>query len=73
MHGEWRISFRRSFGADELADRDALMRVIYAVSIQQEEKDVVKWKLESSGAYSTKSMYRMLALRSINSERLKKL
>jgi len=38
VHGEWRISFRRSFGADELADRDALMRVIYAVCPYNKKK-----------------------------------
>ncbi|KAK1693054.1 hypothetical protein QYE76_009751 [Lolium multiflorum] len=55
-NGGWRIRFRRSFGLAERVEWDNLCR-IFDLSPASEGNDVVRWALEQSGEYSTRSMY----------------
>jgi hypothetical protein len=52
----WRIRFRRSFGLAETVEWENLSRISYLTPIIAGE-DEVRWTLETSGEYSTNSMY----------------
>lgn len=68
----WDHNFRRSFGANEMRDWENLMLELDQVQLNGGE-DLVRWRLEKSGSYSTKSMYMLLSCEGVLNNRLKKL
>jgi hypothetical protein len=58
--GAWRLHFRWQFGLAEAVEWENLWREIQDLPSSLDE-DVVGWRLETSGQYSTNSMYRSLA------------
>jgi hypothetical protein len=62
--GEWVIEFRRTFGLGELAQWEEMLTEMRFVSIQ-EGHDEIRWCLEKSGQYTTRSMYRFLIHRGV--------
>jgi hypothetical protein len=62
--GEWVIEFRRTFGPGELAQWEEMLTEMRFVSIQ-EGHDGIRWCLEKSGQYKTRSMYRFLIHRGV--------
>ena len=70
--GEWNIPFRRSFGAEEIADWEMLMEKLQGVNPQR-GKDIPIWSFENSGQYTSKSMYRFLTYRGVVNRRMEKL
>jgi len=56
----------------ELKEWESLMQEIASVQIGGGE-DKIKWKLEKSGMYSTKSMYRLLSFEGVINKWLQKL
>jgi len=71
-NGEWNITFRRSFGAAEIADWESLMGKLQEVSLQR-GKDIPIWVLENSGQYKSRLMYRFLSYRGVVNKRMEKL
>jgi rubrerythrin len=58
------IEFRRTFGQGELAEWEEMLTEMRCVSIQ-EGRDGIRWCLEKSGQYTTRSMYRFLVHRGV--------
>ena len=71
-NGNWNINFRRTFGHLEVKEWESLMLELANVQIGGDE-DKVKWKMEKSGLYSTKSMYRLLSFEGVINKWLQKL
>jgi len=55
------VSYRRCFGEAEMEEWRELMAKLEAV-ILTEMDDKVCWKLEHSGKFTTRSMYRVISL-----------
>ena len=55
----WNFSYRRCFGAAEMDEWRELMEKLERVQLLDED-DGVTWKLEQSGKYSTRSLYRLI-------------
>jgi hypothetical protein len=69
---EWIPEFRRSFGEEEVREWNSML--VWLADCQLNgQKDVVKWKLEKTGLYSTKSMHRVLSFNGATNRRLKKM
>jgi hypothetical protein len=60
-NGEWIVQFRRGFTDDLFQQWDSLVEELEMVQLSI-EGDVVKWPLEKSGCYRTKSLYRQTSL-----------
>jgi hypothetical protein len=56
---EWDIDFRRTFGAEEVAEWEQLLLKLGGVQLN-DLPDKTIWRLEKKGIYTTKSMYRFL-------------
>jgi hypothetical protein len=56
---EWNLSYRRRFGETEIKEWEELMTKLEEVNLTNSD-DRVCWKLERSGKYSTRSMYRFI-------------
>ena len=59
VSGHRRLSFRRNLGLMERDELAALQQVINAVRLK-DESDLGVWKLEKSGKYSPRSLYRFM-------------
>ena len=70
MEGEWRIQFRRSFGHSEILQWEHLLQILSKFTIT-DTPDQVRWAMEKSGLYTTRSMYRMLSHRGVENKRMK--
>lgn len=68
--GEWVINFRRTLSVVEATQWDDLLNTIKETELTG-ETDSVKWALEKSGQYTTRSMYRMLAHRGVVNQRMR--
>lgn len=55
----WNLDFRRRLGNDEIAELFDLQEELELVQLTG-ERDQIKWALEKSGKYTTKSMYRLM-------------
>ena len=55
----WTLNFRRSLSQQELVQWGELIDQLEEVQLNSDQ-DTVKWELEKSGIYSTKSMYSWL-------------
>jgi hypothetical protein len=56
---EWNLSYRRRFGDTEMKEWEELMTKLEEVNLTNSD-DRVCWKLEQSGKYSTRSLYRFI-------------
>jgi hypothetical protein len=56
---EWNFSYRRCFGNSEMEEWREMMAKLERVNLTDLE-DRVTWKLEKSGKYTTRSMYRFI-------------
>ena len=57
-----RLAFRRPFGPLEVAAWDSLLQDIALLPMDvAEDRDVLSWRLEPSGRFSTKSLYGAIA------------
>lgn len=56
VDGQWQLTFRRNFGPREMMEWDEMQECLRGLQLT-EEKDMVKWSLEKSGKFSTKSLY----------------
>lgn len=70
QEGEWKMEFKRSLNVGEAEQWGVLENMIKEVRLS-ERSDQVKWVLEKSGQFSTKSMYRMLAHRGVINYRMR--
>jgi hypothetical protein len=70
--GEWRITFCRAFGQEEMDQWDAMLTLLQDVTLS-DGNDRACWALERSGNYTTKSMYRLLAHRGVINKRMQRL
>jgi len=68
-NGRWFLKFRRALGHQDLVVWEALMDLLEEVHLNNSH-DVVKWALEKSGTFTTKSMYRWLSHRGVINKRL---
>jgi hypothetical protein len=59
-HSEWGILFRHPFGLPELVEWDNLTRELDGVVLSP-SADVITWRLEPSGQFSTSSLYLLLS------------
>ena len=66
----WNITFRRTLGTHDLELWEELMDRLEEVQLN-EEPDKVRWALEKSGEFTTKSMYRWLLHRGVVNKRLR--
>jgi len=57
--GNWGMSYRRCFGEVEMEEWGELMAKLETINLTIAD-DRVCWKLENSGKYSTRSMYRFI-------------
>lgn len=58
---EWTISMNRSLTEDDLGSWEQLMDDLQsALPAREARGDIVSWKLENSGQFSTKSLYRFI-------------
>jgi hypothetical protein len=55
----WSLSYRRKFGEVEMEEWKVLMSLLENVRLD-DSRDMVCWKLERSGKFSTRSMYRFI-------------
>jgi hypothetical protein len=55
----WSLSYRRKFGEVEMEEWKVLMSLLENVRLD-DNRDMVCWKLERSGKFSTRSMYRSI-------------
>jgi hypothetical protein len=55
----WDLSNRRCFGPAEMVEWEELMSKLEVVSLSEVDDSVI-WKLEHSGKYSTRSLYRFI-------------
>lgn len=55
--GEWEINLRRSLGQDELPDWLRLQDLLGTVQLTT-KRDIMIWKLNPSGRFTTKSLYK---------------
>lgn len=62
QEGEWTMQFRRSLRTEDADQWEALIDMIKNAKVTG-GADKVKWALEKSGQYTTRSMYRMLLQR----------
>jgi hypothetical protein len=57
--GNWHIGFRRNFGPEDVEQWTQLVQILNGASFDSEQ-DKVSWRLEPSGSFSTRSMYKAL-------------
>jgi hypothetical protein len=69
--GEWVIDFKRPLLQAEVVCWEALLDQLKAVRLN-DRQDKAVWKLEKTGNYSTKSMYRCLSHRGIVNQRIRR-
>ena len=72
VNGEWDIGFKRPFGQAELSEWESLMSMLEGAQLSHHIDQVI-WRLEKSGDYTTKSMYRLLSFSGLNNRTVKKL
>ena len=70
--GEVSLNFRRTFTQSDFEEWEKLLDLLQNVSLNEAE-DKVKWALEKSNTYSTKSMYIFLTFRGVVNKRLQQL
>ncbi len=58
-NGQWRIDLRRSLGENDIDEWSELQGNLTEVQLNS-DKDVMQWKLNKFGKFSTKSLYREL-------------
>lgn len=69
---EWNLSYRRSFGTLEMEEwRDLMVRLDNVTLSEIEDK--VTWKLEKTGRYTTRSMYRYITFAGVIDVRMMEL
>ena len=60
--GEWKLDFYRSLDQNEIAQWDEMLDLLGGTALS-DNQDTVRWALEKSGLYTTRSMYRVLSHR----------
>lgn len=64
-HGEWTVNFRRSHSSREYTNWEELLGLLQNIDLDQEVRDDFTWALDSSKAFTTKSLYRFITHRGV--------
>lgn len=61
LDGEWKIDLRRALGQNELEEWVELQEKLAPIKLHS-GKNIMIWKLNQSGQFTTKSLYREMIL-----------
>jgi len=71
-NGHWKFDFTRTFGSEEMQDWGELLDKLKDVTLGA-EKDLVIWKLERLGHFTTRSLYRWMSFKGMKNKRAEKI